>query len=232
MFFIYKIRRLIRRTPCLYFLLAGSRASVRRLRAYRDSALVVEAFPRSGNTTSVYALFYAQGTDLTVGHHLHVPAHVKYAVRHQIPCLVIMRDPLDCVSSLLVMRDGGNVSELLRDYIDFAQTVINFNDGILVISFDHIVNNGMAAVVSKLNEQFGTKFNQPDGSPEEHIWVTEQIKEWNRRYSGGDEQRLSFPTEVKKERSIKMKELVKKEKELLKEATKFYQHTIQSCALL
>ena len=60
-------------------------------------------------------------------------------------------------------------------------------------------------MVSKLNEQFSTKFNQPDGSPEEHIWVTEQIKEWNRRYSGGDEQRLSFPTEVK-ERSIKMKD--------------------------
>jgi hypothetical protein len=48
------------------------------------------------------------------------------------------------------------------------------------------------------------------------------IREWNRIHSGGDEQRLSFPTEAKKERSEVMKIKVQQEVDLLAEAERLY----------
>ena len=223
-----EVRRLVRRNDLIYFPLCGWKKVVRRLRAYPDSELVLEAYPRSANTTSMYALFYAQKRELKVGHHLHVPAHVKYAVRHNIPCLVIMRPPLDCVASLLVMRNGGDSRVLLQDYIDFARVAQECRENILIVSFDRVVNQGMGVVIRDLNQRFNTDFYEPDGSVEEEAWVKERIREWNRIYSGGDEQRLSFPTEAKRERSRIMKERVQEEADLLAEADRLYRLTVGS----
>jgi hypothetical protein len=55
---------------------------------------------------------------------------------------------------------------------------------------------------------------------------------WNRLHSGGDEQRLSFPTAAKKERSVIMKARVSEERELLNEANHLYQLTIKGDASL
>ena len=163
---LYTLKRFIRRHPSFYFGLVGRRQAVRRLRAYKSSRLVVEAFPRSGNTTSMYSLFYAQGQSFQVGHHLHVPAHVKYAVANQIPCLIIMRKPLDCVASLMVMIKGGNPSELLKDYIDFARMVKRCLSAVVVVDFEDVIQDGIGDAVEAVNAKFGTGFKQPDGSIE------------------------------------------------------------------
>jgi hypothetical protein len=203
------VKRCIRRHPFLYFSIVGHRESVKRLRARRDSELVVEAYPRSANTTSMYALYYSQRS-LKVGHHLHVPAHVKYAVRHKIPCLVIMRDPLDCVASLMVMRKGGDPVSLLKDYIDFARITQSLIDDLVLVSFEEVVTVGMGDAIDRLNSKFGKMFQRPTGSPEETAWVEAQVREWNRIHSGGDEEKLSIPSSEKKSKAVEMKELIQR----------------------
>lgn len=220
------IRRWIRRSPALYFTLCGNRPAVKRLRARRDSELVVEAFPRSANTSSMYALFFAQGGDLRVGHHLHVPAHIKYAVIHHIPCLVIMREPLDCVASLMVMRKGGDPRDYLLDYIDFAKVAYEERTNLVVEKFDVIVTNGMGGAVRSLNDRFGTEFREPTNSREEKAWVERKIREWNREYSGGDPEKLSIPTEAKRKRAEEMRARVMKEPHLLLRARDLYHNLI------
>ena len=217
------IKSFIRQHPDLYFSLAGRRESVRRLRAREDSELVIEAFPRSANTTSVLALFYAQGESFRVGHHLHVPAHIKYAVRHKIPCLVIMRSPLDCVASLMVMRKGGNPSDLLMDYIDFARVVEKMQEHVVIVDFNEVTQQGMGPAIEAVNRKFQTDFNAPSGSDEEQEWVRERVRELNLLYSSGDAESLSVPTAAKHERAAEMKQKIQSESDVqLKKAEALY----------
>jgi len=178
-------KSLIRRHPLLYFTITGWRRSVKRLRAYKDTQLVVEGFPRSANTTSMYALYYAQGTSFKVGHHLHVGAHIVYAAKHNIPCLVIVRRPVDCIASLMVMRKGGRPSTLLKDYIDFAKVVLRYSHKVVVADFEQITANGVGDAIHRVNKKFGTSFLKPSHSVDERRWVEEQVRNWNQTYGGG-----------------------------------------------
>jgi hypothetical protein len=175
----------------------------------------------------MYALYFAQGVDFKVGHHLHVPAHVKYAVKHQIPCLVIMRKPLDCIASLLIMRGGGDPRVLLKDYIDFAQVAVDLSEEVVIVSFNDVIESGMGRVVQKLNQRYKTDFKEPDGSDEEQAWVKDQIRNWNRLYSGGDEKKLSFPTEAKRKKAEGVKEQIREASDLLKQAEDMYRIAVE-----
>lgn len=224
---VRKLKSIVRQSPFLYFGLFGWRKDVRRLRARKDSDLVVEAFPRSANTTSVYALLYAQGRDLKIGHHLHVPAHLKYAVSLGLPCLVVIRNPLDCVASRMVMEKGGNARALINDYIDFLKTVETLKEQLVIVSFDDVISNGVGFAVKLLNQKFGTCFRQPDGSAEEKAWVEQQVREWNMQKSGGDLDQLSIPSDAKKAKSLKMKSIIQSQAgDLLQRAESFYTRLI------
>lgn len=204
------VRRWVRRHPCLYFSLVGHREVVSRLRARKDTQLVLEGFPRSSNTTSVYALLYAHKQSIKIGHHLHAPAHIVYAVRNKIPCLVIFRHPIDCVASLMVMHKGGNPVELIKDYIDFAKTTIKYQDFIVIADFRKVVVDGIGSSVDKVNRFFGTDFLLPTNSEEEIKWVREQVQQWNLKHSLGDPEKLSIPNEAKKQKAVEMKNRIKK----------------------
>ena len=206
-----KIKSIIRQSPFLYFGLFGWRKNVRRLRARRDSELVVEAFPRSANTTSMYALFYAQGSSFKVGHHLHVSAHIKYAVSRDIPCLVIMRNPLDCVASRMVMKKGGVAKDIVKDYIDFSKSVQRLRTKLVIVGFEDVIKEGLGFAIEEVNVKFATDFCKPDASEEEKAWVDQQVRKWNLEKSGGDVERLSIPSDVKKAKAFKMRERIQME---------------------
>src|ERR671920_2182155 len=66
-----------------------------------DTQLVIEGFPRSGNSFARRAFIMAQDEPQIknhIAHHLHVPAQVVQAARWQIPTLVLIRRPRDAVS--------------------------------------------------------------------------------------------------------------------------------------
>ena len=86
-----------------------------------DKQLVIEGFPRSGNTFARRAFLMAQGEgfDKTrISVHFHVPAQVVRAARWQIPTLVLIRKPKDAVLSFVV-RDPISVDLALKYYISF-----------------------------------------------------------------------------------------------------------------
>jgi hypothetical protein len=176
------LKRFIRRQPLLYFTLFGWKPSVRKLRGHRDSELILEAFPRSANTTSMYALYYAQGVDTRL---------------------------------------------LLRDYIDFAKVAVDLCEQVVVVSFNDVIKSGMGRVVQKLNQKYGTRFREPDGSVEEQAWVKDQIRNWDRLYSGGDEEKLSFPTEAKRKKAAGVKEQIREASDLLEQAEELYRMAVE-----
>jgi hypothetical protein len=119
-----------------------------------DKQVVIEGYPRSGNSFARRAFIMAQGEgfDVTsIAHHLHVPAQVVRAARLRIPTLVLIRRPKDAVLSL-VIRDPISVDRALRYYISFYETSEKYRDAYVLVLFEEAQFAQVAHLLSGLFE--------------------------------------------------------------------------------
>jgi hypothetical protein len=125
-----------------------------------DTQLVIEGFPRSGNSFARRAFIMAQGErfDKTrIAHHLHVPAQVVRAARLRIPTLVLIRKPKDAVLSLAI-RDPISVDQALRYYLSFYETAEKYRDAYVLGLFEEVTED-FGQVIRRINDKFGTTFS-------------------------------------------------------------------------
>jgi hypothetical protein len=54
----------------------------------RTTEIVIEGYPRSGNTFAVVAFRLAQGREIEIAHHLHAAAQIKRAARLDVPAFI------------------------------------------------------------------------------------------------------------------------------------------------
>lgn len=122
--------------------------------------LVIEGFPRSGNSFARRAFIMAQDDPQIknhIAHHLHVPAQVVRAARWQIPTLVLIRKPRDAVLSLTI-RDPISVDQALRYYISFYETAEKYRDAYVLGLFEEVTSD-FGRVIERVNDRFGTTFS-------------------------------------------------------------------------
>ncbi len=150
-----------------------------------DKQVVIEGFPRSGNSFARRAFIMAQGEtfDVTsIAHHLHVPAQVVRAARLRIPTLVLIRRPKDAVLSL-VIRDPISVDQALRYYISFYETVEEYRDAYVLGLFEEVTED-FGGVIRRINDRFGTTFS-PFSHDERNVdGVFARIEENSRKRFG------------------------------------------------
>lgn len=139
----------------LPLLLAATPESVRSRWVSHDTDLVVEGFPRSGNTYAALGISLAQGRPIRVASHAHVPAQVKRAVRLGVPTVVAVREPAATVCSMAVADDHHRVRDLLGYWVHYHSQLVAVRDQIVVASFADITEN-LGAVVRAVNRRFGT----------------------------------------------------------------------------
>ena len=125
-----------------------------------DTQLVIEGFPRSGNSFARRAFIMAQNDPQIkdhIAHHLHVPAQVVRAARWQIPSLVLIRRPRDAVLSLAI-RDPISVDQALRYYVSFYETAERYRDAYVLGLFEEVTED-FGQVIKRMNDKFGTAFS-------------------------------------------------------------------------
>jgi hypothetical protein len=125
-----------------------------------NKQVVIEGFPRSGNSFARRAFIMAQNEtfDATrIAHHLHVPAQVVRAAQWQIPTLVLIRRPRDAVLSLAI-RDPISVDQALRYYLSFYETVEKYRDAYVLGLFEEVTED-FGRVIERVNDKFGTTFS-------------------------------------------------------------------------
>lgn len=145
------------RYPSLYY---GVHALTRRHRHLvigRDTEIVIEGFPRSANTFAVVAFEHAQGRRVSIAHHLHAPAQVLRAVEQKIPAIVLIREPVAAVVSLLIRDPRLSAYQALLDYVSFYGRILRVRDWIVVGNFVEVTNN-YGSVIQRVNQRFGTDF--------------------------------------------------------------------------
>jgi len=144
-----------------------------------ETEIVIEGFPRSGNTFAVAAFHEAQlPHDVQMAHHAHMPAQLLEGVREGLPALLVVRDPEDSVVSLAVRAPEIGVGGALRGWIRFHRPLLPVLDGIVVATFEQVVTD-FGAVVERLNARFGTAFQPFGHSPENVDAILRRIREWD-----------------------------------------------------
>jgi hypothetical protein len=122
-----------------------------------ETQLVIEGFPRSGNSFARVAFVQAQNEKVSIAHGLHVPAQVIRAARWRVPTLVLIRKPTDAVLSFTI-RDPISVDQALRYYVSFYETVEEYRDAYVLGLFEEVTED-YARVIRRVNERFGTAFS-------------------------------------------------------------------------
>lgn len=163
--------------------LALSRIRGRRHAVCDGTRIVIEGFPRSGNSFAVRA-FHAANPGVAVASHTHAGAQVSEAVRRRLPTIVLLRDPEQAVRSLLVRRPELSAARVIRSYVEYYELVARRFDGLIISPFSE-VTQAFGRTIERANQRFGTDFRPFLGTPEASEAIFRAMDEFNRAAWGG-----------------------------------------------
>jgi hypothetical protein len=145
-----------------------------------DTELVIEGFPRSGNTFAEAAFRKASDRPVKLAHHSHAAAQVVQAVKWKLPCLVLIREPVEAARSLL-MHHPETVSEesSLREYSSFYETIKPARAGYVLARFDTLTRD-VGVVIDAVNRRFGTAFERLSHTPDMELAIFDMVDELGR----------------------------------------------------
>jgi hypothetical protein len=203
-------RRYLGRHPLLFYNYYRMRPGYRNLLVDRRTQIVIEGFPRSGNTFAVVAFQQAQRERLRVAHHLHMPAQVIRAAQWGIPTLLLARKPTDAALSWVIREPGLPIRQALKHYVSFYEKAAEYREA-LVVGFFEEVTRDYGRVLERVNAKFGTEFSCFVHSEENVKSVFDHIEEVHRSRRGGrlDEKVITHPSAVK----ARLKDSLKRELE-------------------
>jgi hypothetical protein len=123
----------------------------------KRAELLIDGFPRSGNTFAVCAFKFSQPYPVVVANHTHAAAQVVCAAQRGIPSLVLIRNPEDAVLSLVIRVPERSIKVALRDYIRFYKTIKLYRDSYVIAEFEEVISD-FGEIIKRLNRRFGTDF--------------------------------------------------------------------------
>jgi hypothetical protein len=132
--------------------------AVRHTAVTRKTELLIEGFPRSGNTFARNAFLHACNNQCVLSSHLHFIANVKRAIQLNKPVLILIRNPIDAVASYLIYEgDGFSAEQAMREYIDFYSYVLRCRDHVVLATFTEVTES-FDRVIERINHHFESSF--------------------------------------------------------------------------
>jgi len=149
-------------TPLLSEMYVRGRGRLRRRRVRTGTRLVIEAFPSSASTFCRQAILLAN-PDLApddLCSHTHSARVVRHAVRRRLPCIVVVRDPRDAVSSMVQRFTGVHLDSAFDYYTRYHASLLSLQASFVVAPFE-VVTSDLSYIVAQCNDRFGTRFASP-----------------------------------------------------------------------
>lgn len=162
----HEIRRKFVNFPTLYIPLARWKyppGVLHRPEALRkDTEIVIEGYPRSGNSFAFTAFDLAQGeVPVRVAHHLHTSSVVVAAIKAKIPTLVLVRNPEDAIISHIIYSQNLTIRQCLNSYIDFYAPLLKYKDEFITAKFEEVISD-FGEITQRINQKFSTAFCEFD----------------------------------------------------------------------
>jgi hypothetical protein len=130
-----------------------------------ETELLIDGFPRSGNTFAVVAFQLAQPSPVRISHHIHSSAHMIAAAKRGTPIVVTVREPEDAVLSCVIREPYITIGQALHAYVAFYRRLHRWRGRMVVAQFAQVITD-LGGVIDRVNAQFGTVFAQLAHTPE------------------------------------------------------------------
>jgi hypothetical protein len=130
-----------------------------------ETELVIDGFPRCGNSFAVVAFQLAQPAPCRVSHHIHSAANIISATKRGTPVVVTIREPEAAVLSCVIREPYVSIRQALTAYIALYERLQRRHHSFLVADF-HEITTDMGIVTDKVNDRFGTSFSRFAHTPE------------------------------------------------------------------
>jgi len=163
----------------------------RDLAVSRDTDIVIEGFPRSGNTYAVAAFALAQPAPIRIARHLHATAQLLLAARYGVAALLVVRRVPDPVLSVVVREPYLTVARALRWYVDFHEALLAHRSAFECAAFDQVTTH-YGDVIDRVNRRYGTSFRRYEGGEAAEALVRARIEDMERQDSGEVDVRETF----------------------------------------
>ena len=216
--------------PVTFILLASLNFKKKHVLLGQHTEIVIEGFPRSGNTFAHVAFEYAQQRPIAIASHFHAPGQIIWAIRKNIPVLTIIRQPLESIPSSLIFEPYLSINQVIRSYLRFYAALIPYLDEMVVAEFNEITHD-FGQVIRKINDFYDTSFIIFEHTPQNVQTCFEKIDEIDRTYNNRPEVTdvtVARPSENRQEKKKIILEELKKEKyrRLINHAQGLYQQYI------
>lgn len=161
--------------------------------------LVIEGFPRSGNTFAFAAMRISQQQELKIAHHTHSPAKILLAHRCSIPALIITRNPMQAQPSYWLRNPELPVERLIHDFIDYHKRILPLHPFFLTVRFEDVFEKS-DIVIERLNLRFSLNLQTFRSTPDVIDKCNKFIDELHRKHwneSSVNELKVARPTMAK-----------------------------------
>ena len=185
----------------------------------KHTDIVIDGFPRCGNTYATYAFDLAQPKKLNIANHIHKRSQFLIAHKYGIPSILLIRNPVDCISSTLVRQPKYDPEALFHGYYFLYNGLKGLNSYVLG-DFENVLNN-YDKIIEAVNEKFGTDFSRYEKTEENEAKVKDIIHTQDELIGAKDyKQRVAYPTQERQKMNAEMKKLL---------FEKRYQYVLQKC---
>ena len=133
-------------------------------RISKSTDLVVEGFPRSGNTFTSFAIDDASGHELSIASHVHQPSQIKLALSRGVPTVFVVRDPLSALASYLVYDQRFSASSVIAEYCSYHRQLVPYAERLLVCEFEEVTTQ-MPSVIERINQRYSLRIPPFDDDP-------------------------------------------------------------------
>jgi hypothetical protein len=183
--------------------------------------LVIEGFPRSANTYALAAFRCANGPDVEVADHLHAGRSVRVAAGRRVPCIVLVRDPVDACTSM-IQRQPVRARTALDAYLRFYAQVTPVLGQVVVSDFATTTGD-FGAVIDEVNRRFGTAYQRYEHTEPNEAWCRAFVTEADRVDQGAVRgSTIALPHADRAAGRERVRALVRAERELVGEARRMY----------
>jgi len=137
-----------------------------------DHAFYFDGYPRSGNTYFAGLLKHST-PELQFAHHLHCVSGIKLALSKKLLVFIIIREPIESISSYYVMKHNKNVNlnSLIKHYCSYYEYLLANHKRIYFIYFPEwlkckkttlenlmkILDKGSSELTEEIIQEFDTK---------------------------------------------------------------------------
>ncbi len=125
----------------------------------RSTDIVIEGFPRSGNTFAFTAFLMAQPDAVRAAGRVHAPAQLVAAAKWGIPGIALIRHPDEAIPSFVIRHPRIAIRQAMRGWLRFYAPLRPYLDRLVVGVFDQVTKD-FGAVIERVNDRFGTTFGR------------------------------------------------------------------------